>query len=136
MPRTLPIAGHPMNHSALLTTPQVDELRGELADPTDEWAGFAPATAEGRLCLASAERLSERHAAPARRVDPYAIPNEFGPVMSRTTSSQDAFARVLQDIANVEEVARNRRHAQTFRATATRPAPQANKSSLSNYSCE
>jgi pyruvate dehydrogenase E1 component len=103
----LPIAGHPMNHSALLTTPQVDELRGELADPTDEWASFAPATAEGRLCLASAERLSERHAAPARRVDPYAIPNEFGPVMSRTTSSQDAFARVLQDIANVEEVARN-----------------------------
>jgi pyruvate dehydrogenase E1 component len=103
----LPIAGHPMNHSALLSTPQVDELRGELADSTDEWAGFPPDSAEGRICSASAERLSEQHVAPAQRVDPYAIPHEFGPVTSRATSSQDAFARVLQDIANVDEVARS-----------------------------
>ena len=103
----LPIAGHPMNHSALLSTPQVDELRGQLADADDEWAGFSAESPEGRLCVASAERLSEKHAAPAQRVDPYAIPHEFGPVTSRSTSSQDAFARVLQDIANVDEVARN-----------------------------
>ena len=101
----LPIAGHPMNHSALLSTEQVGELRAALADPDDEWAGFAPDSPEGRLCAASAERLSEQHVAPAERVDPYAIPHEFGPVTTRRVSSQDAFARVLQDIAGVEEVA-------------------------------
>ena len=101
----LPIAGHPMNHSALLSTEQVGELRAVLADPDDEWAGFAPDSPEGRLCAASAERLSEQHVAPAERVDPYAIPHEFGPVTTRRVSSQDAFARFLQDIANVEEVA-------------------------------
>ena len=101
----LPIAGHPMNHSALLTTEQVDVLRGQLADPADEWAAFAPDSPEGRLCSAAAERLSEQHVPAPARVDPYAIPHEFGPVATRATSSQEAFARVLQDIANVDEVA-------------------------------
>jgi len=103
----LPIAGHPMNHSALLSTAQVDELRGELADAVDEWAGFAAETAEGKLCRSSADRLTETNAAAPDRVDPYAIPHEFGPVTTRPASSQDAFARALQDIANVDEVARH-----------------------------
>ena len=98
-------AGHPLNHAALLSSTQVDELRVKLADPNDEWAGFAPDSPEGRVCVDSALRLNEQHVAPARRVDPYAIPQEFGPVTTRPTSSQEAFARVLQDIANVDEVA-------------------------------
>jgi len=101
----LPIAGHPMNHSALLTGDEIDALRADIADPGDEWAGFAPESPEGRLCVASAERLSERHAPAPKRVDPYAIPNEFGPVTTRPLSSQDAFARCLQDLAGVEEIA-------------------------------
>ena len=101
----LPIAGHPMNHSALLTGDQIDDLRGDLADSSDEWAGFAPDSPEGRLCIESAERLSESNLPAPKRVDPYAIPHEFGPITSRPTSSQDAFARVLQDVANIEEIA-------------------------------
>ena len=103
----LPIAGHPLNHSAHLTGTQIDDLRSVLADPDDEWAGFAPDSPEGRLCLRSADRLNDKHAEPARRVDPYAIPHEFGPVTTRLTSSQDAFARALIGIAAVEEVARH-----------------------------
>jgi pyruvate dehydrogenase E1 component len=101
----LPIVGHPMNHSALLTGDEIGDLRLALADPDDEWAGFAPDTPEGRLCAAAAERLSERHVPAPRRVDPYAIPQEFGPVASRAISSQDAFARALQDLAGIDEVA-------------------------------
>jgi len=101
----LPMAGHPLNHSALLTGDEIDVLRGAIADPADEWAGFAPDTPEGRLCASAAERLSERHSPAPTRVDPYAIPHEFGPVATRPMSSQDAFARCLQDIAGVDEVA-------------------------------
>ncbi len=103
----LPMAGHPMNHSALMTGDEIDVLREQLADAQDEWAAFAADSAEGALCLASAERLSETHAPTLQRVDPYAIPNEFGPVTSRPTSSQGAFARVLQDLASIDEVAKH-----------------------------
>ncbi len=101
----LPMAGHPLNHSALLTGDEIDVLRGAIADPADEWAGFAPDTPEGRLCASAAERLSERHAPAPTRVDPYAIPHEFGATPTRAMSSQDAFARCLQDLAGVDEVA-------------------------------
>lgn len=101
----LPMAGHPLNHSALLTGDEIDVLRGRIADPVDEWAGFAPDTPEGRLCASAAERLSERHMPAATRVDPYAIPHEFGATPTRAMASQDAFARCLQDLAGVDEIA-------------------------------
>jgi len=103
----LPIAGHPMNHSALLSGPQIDELRGALADPDDEWAGFAAGSPEGRICRASAERLDDGKATPPLLVDPYAIPDEFGPITTRPTSSQDAWARALLDLSGVDEIARH-----------------------------
>ena len=103
----LPIAGHPMNHSALLSGPQIDELRGELADPDDEWAGFADGSPEARICRASAERLDDGKAMPPLLVDPYAIPDEFGPITTRPTSSQDAWARALLDLSGVDEIARH-----------------------------
>jgi pyruvate dehydrogenase E1 component len=103
----LPIAGHPLNHSALLSGAQIDELRDRLADADDEWATFASESPEGRLCAASAERLTPPAGAAPVRVDPYAIPQEYGPVVSRPTSSQDAFARALQDLSNIEEVAKH-----------------------------
>ena len=62
----LPIAGHPMNHSALLTDEQIVELREELGVAEGaEWDRFPEDSIEGRLCRASAERLA-RH----RRADP------------------------------------------------------------------
>ena len=103
----LPIAGHPLNHSALLSAAQIEELREKLADPTDEWAAFGSDTPEGRLCAASDERLTGPTAEAPVRVDPYAIPHEYGQLTTRPTSSQDAFARALQDLSTIEEVARH-----------------------------
>ena len=55
----LPIAGEPLNHSALLTGEQIDELRRALGvDPGDEWAAFAR-LARRRLC-AAARRAARR----------------------------------------------------------------------------
>ncbi|MGH2761164.1 MAG: 1-deoxy-D-xylulose-5-phosphate synthase N-terminal domain-containing protein, partial [Thermoleophilaceae bacterium] len=45
---SLPIEGHPENHSALLTRDQMVELAGALgADPDDPWAPFDPSGPEG-----------------------------------------------------------------------------------------
>ena len=66
----LPIAGHPMNHSAVLTGDQIDALRLALADPLDEWAGFDPATPAGAICAAARDapdRAGEPAARDARR---------------------------------------------------------------------
>ena len=45
---SLPIEGHPENHSALLTVEQFEELAGQLgADAADPWAPFEPGSPEG-----------------------------------------------------------------------------------------
>src|ERR687893_96410 len=47
---SLPIEGHPENHSALLTLEQFAELGGRLgADPEDPWASFEPGSPEAEL---------------------------------------------------------------------------------------
>ena len=53
----LPIAGHPMNHSAVLTGDQIDALRLALADP---------ARRVGRLRPGHAGRRSARRRGAAR----------------------------------------------------------------------
>jgi pyruvate dehydrogenase E1 component len=103
----LPIAGHPLNHSAVLTGEQIDALRLTLADPTDEWAAFDPATAAGGVCAAAASRLTEDEHRPRVTLSGDAVPAEFGPTPQRETSSQEAFARALVDLARYEDVARH-----------------------------
>ena len=103
----LPIAGHPLNHSAVLSEQQIDDLRLHLADPRDEWAGFADETPEGRLCAAAAGRLRGPGDRPRRLLEPAAIPAELGPTPLRATSSQEAFARTLVDLSRYDEVAQH-----------------------------
>jgi pyruvate dehydrogenase E1 component len=103
----LPIAGHPLNHSAVLSPAQIDELRTALADAGDEWAGFDPASAEGELCARSRARMDEDAERPRIALDPDVVPAELGDTWTRTTSSQEAFARTLQDLAKIEPLARH-----------------------------
>jgi pyruvate dehydrogenase E1 component len=121
----LPIAGDPMNHSALLSEAGMETLAAALrVDPSDPWRGFQPGTEEDRWCRASAARMGlvERPEAasaavagagiagaadpahPGRRVAaPPAvsgsdIPTELpGPREDgpATTSTQEAFGRLL-----------------------------------------
>jgi pyruvate dehydrogenase E1 component len=92
----LPTQGHPRNHSALLTTGQLEELASRLgADPAHPWGRFAADSDAGRLCAAAARRLRRReyprHAVPA-------IPADIGHTPTGTASTQAALGRALLDL--------------------------------------
>src|SRR5205823_12855358 len=70
----LPFAGDPMNHGALLTAAQLEELRVALGvAPGAEWAGFPPGSPEAALIARSTRPPAG--AAPARLP---AVPAEPG----------------------------------------------------------
>ena len=93
----LPIAGRPLNHSALLTGEQIDELRRALLiDPDREWACFDDGEQAGALCAEAAARL----APPSRPAAPPVVtvaPSADRP--PRGASTQEAFGRVLTGLA-------------------------------------
>jgi len=88
-----PFAGDPMNHSALLTPGQVEEMRARLGVAAgEEWAGFAPGSAEAELI----RRGPAPYAPPALRRDaaldvPDALEESYPP----QSSTQEAFGRIL-----------------------------------------
>lgn len=100
----LPIAGDPLNHSALLSSTQIDELRAELGLTRDtEWDRFAPESPEGRRCAALGAEVNNHPAAPRPVL---AVPASVGPAStSRPTSSQEAFGRLLVRLAAEPELA-------------------------------
>ncbi|MGH7334359.1 MAG: transketolase-like TK C-terminal-containing protein [Candidatus Rokuibacteriota bacterium] len=91
----LPMAGDPMNHTALMTTAQIEELRASLGiTPGDEWAGFAPDSPETAL-IAGLPSLFERPE-PAALPD---IPETLDETYAGAMSSQEGFGRVLGALA-------------------------------------
>lgn len=100
----LPIAGDPLNHSALLSATQVGELRDQFGlTAENEWDRFAPDTDAGRLChqVGSSINNPEPAARPSLTVQP-----SGRPVMATgTASSQEAFGRSLAALANDPELA-------------------------------
>jgi pyruvate dehydrogenase E1 component len=99
----LPIAGNPRNHSALLTSEQIDEMRTRLGlTPATEWDRFDPMTPAGQWTAARREQLARppRAAAPA-----LSIPDATGIRASRTLATQEAFGRILVELSRRESVA-------------------------------
>jgi pyruvate dehydrogenase E1 component len=93
----LPTAGHPQNHSALLTAAQMTQLADTLgASATDPWALFAPGSAAARLCADAAARLRR---APVPVVPPPSVPADFGRTPSGTMTTQAALGRALLDLS-------------------------------------
>ncbi|MBV9058065.1 MAG: pyruvate dehydrogenase [Pseudonocardiales bacterium] len=92
----LPTQGHPQNHSALLTTEQMQQLASQLGtDPDHPWSRFAPGSDAGRLCAATARRLRR----PAYHLRPVpALPADIGRTPSGTASTQAALGRALLDL--------------------------------------
>jgi pyruvate dehydrogenase E1 component len=92
----LPTAGHPGNHSALLTADQWKDLGRQLgADPDDPWAPFENDTAEAALCREAAVRLRPPELVSA---PPPPIPADLGRHHAASLSTQEAFGRVLVDL--------------------------------------
>jgi pyruvate dehydrogenase E1 component len=87
-----PFAGDPMNHGALLTPRQLEELRSVLGvAPDDEWAGFAPESAEAKLI----RRGPAPYTPPAPRGPAPEVPDALEETYPAQSSTQEAFGRVL-----------------------------------------
>jgi pyruvate dehydrogenase E1 component len=100
----LPMAGDPLNHSALLTTDQIDVLRLEMGlSRDDEWNRFAPDTPEGRMCAAIGSELNNQ-AAPPRPLVPVPV-SVGGKLGSKAVSTQETFGRLLTRLGEIPEVA-------------------------------
>jgi pyruvate dehydrogenase E1 component len=100
----LPIAGNPRNHSALLTTDQIDQMRHRLGlTLATEWDRLDPMTPAGQWAAARREHL-------ARAPRPYTgngvvVPDATGLRAARPISTQEAFGRILVDLSRAESVA-------------------------------
>jgi pyruvate dehydrogenase E1 component len=95
---SLPIEGHPENHSALLTREQMLELAEALgADADDPWAAFDPASPEGELCAAAAAALAREE---PEQVAPPPVPAGLGRRHRGKESTQQAFGRFFVDLVH------------------------------------
>jgi pyruvate dehydrogenase E1 component len=93
---SLPVEGHPENHSALLTRDQMIELAAVLdADPGEPWAAFEAASSEGELCAAAAAALARDEPQPA---PPPPVPPALGRTHRSQVSTQQAFGRFFVDL--------------------------------------
>lgn len=100
----LPIAGNPRNHSALLSSEQVDTLRAAQGLTADtEWDRLDPASPAGIQAGARREALSR---APRERALGVTVPESTGVRANKPISTQEAFGRVLVDLARDREVGR------------------------------
>src|SRR4051794_40993485 len=100
----LPIAGDPLNHSALLSEAQIKSFREAVGlDAETEWNRLDADTAAGRLCDSVAARLRRQRPASDVRVT---VPEEVGVGGgSRPASTQEAFGRILVGLSRFDEVA-------------------------------
>jgi pyruvate dehydrogenase E1 component len=100
----LPFAGDPLNHAALLSPQQVDELRASFGLTSDtEWDRFADDSPEGALCRSIGGELNNRDPV-ARPVVP--VPASVGGRGGATAvSTQETFGRLLTRLADIPEVA-------------------------------
>ncbi len=100
----LPIAGNPRNHSALLTTTQVDQMRERLGlTSATEWDRLDPMTPAGQWAAARREHLAR--APRTADVAAVSVPDATGLRAARPLSTQEAFGRILVDLSRAEAVA-------------------------------
>ncbi len=99
----LPMAGDPMNHSALLSQDQIERLRSDSGLTMEtEWDRFDPMSDEGRVCSRVGASINNPDPTPRPIV---VIPPSTSPVTtSGSTSTQVAFGRTLTALASVDGV--------------------------------
>jgi pyruvate dehydrogenase E1 component len=94
--RGLPTEGHPSNHSALLTSAQMEALAAASGmDPGDPWHRFEPGTPAGELCE---RRALELRRAPVATGSTLAVPGTLGRAHRKAISTQAALGRLLADL--------------------------------------
>ena len=104
----LPFAGDPLNHAALLSPSQIDDLRSRVGlTPETEWNRFDPDSPAGRVCAGVGGEINNLPTPPRPALPLPAAIGTFASAAStaRSVSTQDAFGRVLARLADVEGVA-------------------------------
>ena len=100
----LPTAGHPRNHSTLLSVEQISKLRTEVGlEELTEWDRFDPSTPEGVLAAERREYLSRDVEAARGSIQIPAATMRKPP--ARPVSTQEAFGRVLVELSRIDTVA-------------------------------
>jgi len=94
----LPIAGDPLNHSALLSGEQIDELRAALGiEEGHELDAFPDDSPEGRLCRKAAGRLGSGE--PKRGPVTIELPSDLDNDYPKEASTQQAYSLMLAEMA-------------------------------------
>ncbi|MFJ9590899.1 transketolase-like TK C-terminal-containing protein [Streptomyces acidicola] len=102
----LPTAGHPQNHSALLTEEQMRELAARTGtDLDDPWRGLTDGSPAQLLCARTAERLHRPDVTPKA---PPALPVDIGRTPTGTATTQAALGRTLLDLTRAAPEAARR----------------------------
>lgn len=95
----LPIAGDPLNHSALISLEQIEELRSRFKlEKGQEWARFTADSDAGRLC-AQVGRHFLQTVVKTRAVAP--PPEDLGQDYRNSASTQRTFGQVLTTLARL-----------------------------------
>jgi pyruvate dehydrogenase E1 component len=99
----LPIAGNPRNHSALMSSEQVDQMRQRQGlTAATEWDRLDPMTAAGQWVAARREHLAP---VPRARTAAVTVPESTGLRSGRPISTQEAFGRILVALSRDDSVA-------------------------------
>src|SRR5262249_12229963 len=102
----LPIAGNPLNHSMLLSQAQIDALAAQLGVPAeDEWAPFAPDSAEGRLVAQAKARLEAAPTTPLAHLAPEDVPADLAAPATGEANTQAVFGRLLMELSRAPAMA-------------------------------
>lgn len=100
---SLPTAGNSRNHSALLTADQIDALRASVRlSPENEWDRLPADSPAGIWAEQRGRDLSRPQHASSLEVR---VPRTTSPRTNKPLSTQEAFGRVLVDLARDPQVA-------------------------------
>ncbi len=100
---SLPMAGDPLNHAALLTEDQIDDFRSSIGlTEATEWDRFDAETAAGQWCDELGGEINNERPKPRPALDVPPSVGHFG--NSAMISSQEAFGRILTGLGDVAGV--------------------------------
>jgi len=105
----LPLQGHKDNHAGLMTPEQMDGYRASLGiDEGREWEPFAGIGEKSAGLRAFLDRVPFNQQGPRRKTaQPVAVPDRLPLPDSKRLSTQEAFGRILYDLAGEDtELAR------------------------------
>jgi pyruvate dehydrogenase E1 component len=98
----LPIAGDPRNHSAQLSSEQIDQLRNRNGlTKESEWNGFGQESQAGKFCVSRGAELNREKS--EKPLD-FVVPVSTSVKSTGMPSTQEAFGRILAEISRDEAI--------------------------------